>query len=148
MENQYFICDNEMSKKTIQIQVYIIVEHPQLPYNLTLWLLSTLYMFNSFLLCWSPPDINLLLATICTGKFNTNFKFYWKGSKIFAMVISLYLHVFSHRQLYVAFSSRVISGSGDQKIGSLFDGSSGSYPQTKILKCFGILNHIFIRLWH
>ena len=36
MENQYFICDNEMSKKTIQIQVYIIVEHPQLPYNLTL----------------------------------------------------------------------------------------------------------------
>ena len=41
-----------------------------------------------------------------------------KESKTFAMIVSLYLHVFSHRQLYVAFYSRVDSGWVTQKLGS------------------------------
>ena len=50
------------------------------------------------------------------------------------MIVSLYLYVLSHRQLYVAFSSRVESGSDDQKVWvswAQLDGSSGSYLQTK-----------------
>ena len=89
-----------------------------------------MYMFN----CVDHPLIQTycLLPFVLESSILTSNSIE-KGSKIFAMVISLYLHVFSHRQLYVAFSSRVKSGSDDQKIGSLFNGSSGSYPQTKML---------------
>ena len=53
-----------------------------------------------------------------------------KKSKTFAMTVSLYLHVFSHRQLYIAFASRVDSGWVTQKLGVTciwvtFDRSSG-----------------------
>ena len=39
---------------------------------------------------FKTSDTNLLIGTICTGKFNANFKFYWRklGFKSFAMVVS------------------------------------------------------------
>ena len=45
------------------------------------------------------------------------------------------MHVFSHRQLYIAFPAGLNAGELDNsKIGSL-DGSSGSYLQTKLFGC-------------
>ena len=51
------------------------------------------------------------------------------------------MNVFSHRQLYIAFPAGLNVGELDNsKIGSLgslgsFDGSSGSYLQTKLFGC-------------
>ena len=56
-----------------------------------------------------------------------------KGSNIFAigvcMIVSLYLHVFGHRRLYVAFPAGLEVGRMTKKLGSVgsLDGSSGSY---------------------
>ena len=50
----------------------------------------------------------------------------------------IHVHVFNHRQLYIAFPTGLNAGELDNsKIGSYgsLDGSSGSYLQTKLFGC-------------
>ena len=50
----------------------------------------------------------------------------------FSQTTVIYVHMFSHRQLYTAFPAGLNTGELDNsKIGSL-DGSSGSYLQNKL----------------
>ena len=53
-------------------------------------------------------------------------------------MVQIYVHVFSHRQLYIAFPAGLNAGELDNsKIGSVgsLDESSGSYLQTKLFGC-------------
>ena len=57
-----------------------------------------------------------------------------KGSKF----LLWYVHVFNHRQLYIAFPVGLNAGELDNsKVGLVvsFDGSSGFYLQTKLFGC-------------
>ena len=67
------------------------------------------------------------------------------------MIISLYLYVLSHRQLYVVFPAGLKVGLMIKKFGSVgsLDGSSGSYLQTKLFGCDTdslYVDHMFFRI--
>ena len=74
-----------------------------------------------------------------------------KGSKLFcydSLPVPACMYSVTNNWLYVAFSSRVESGSDDQKFGSIgsLDGSSGSYQQIKLFGCY--LRTFFIDHMH